>query len=132
MGMKSKINDFHNPRTNQVLELIITYHYIKIGGCVIIYTIVGNLVVDEMQRNLMGRTNNLLVCWLTSQYFSFYYRKIIGGVVIVDKNQRIKGTALEFVGFLRFIGMWLFITENPGTNQTKYFSDTPIEIFGSW
>ena len=51
-------------------------------------------------------------------------------VILVEKNQIIKVPSLEFGDFLRFVGIWLLITENSGTNRVEYFSETLIDIFG--
>ena len=53
----------------------------------------------------------------------------IDEVIHVKKFLKIKVPALEFGGFVQFIGIWLLITSNPGMNQVDYFSDTPVDIF---
>ena len=53
MGMKSMMIDFHLQRTNQALEVILTFQYINRDGHGMVYTIGRNLPFDEMQLNLM-------------------------------------------------------------------------------
>ena len=50
-------------------------------------------------------------------------------VILVEMNQRIKVPALEFCEFLRFIGIWMSMTANPGMNLTGYFSENSVNIF---
>ena len=50
----------------------------------------------------------------------------------METNIRIKGPDLDFGEFLWFIGIWLVMTENPGTNQAEYFSEDPIDIFSGF
>ena len=69
MAKKSMMIDFQHPRIDQVLEVILTGSYIKMGGSGMLYTIGGHKSVDKMQKKLMGLTESLLVCLLTSQYF---------------------------------------------------------------
>ena len=47
----------------------------------------------------------------------------------MDTNRIIKGPDIDFCEFLQFIGIWVLMTENPGTNQAGYFSGNPIDIF---
>ena len=61
MAMKSIIADFQLPRTNPALQEIMTDQHIKRYGNVVAYTIGGKQTVDEMQQNLMGRTDNVSV-----------------------------------------------------------------------
>ena len=53
-------------------------------------------------------------------------------VIMVETNRIIKGPDLDFEYFLRTTGIWLLITENPGTNRMEYFSEDPIDIFSGW
>ena len=41
----------------------------------------------------------------------------------------IKVPDIDFCEFLWFIGIWLLMTENPGTNRADYFIKNPIDIF---
>ena len=50
-------------------------------------------------------------------------------VIMVDSNRIIKFPDIEFGQLLRFIGIWLLMTENPGTNRAEYFRKNPIDIF---
>ena len=50
-------------------------------------------------------------------------------VILVETNRIIKGPDIYFGEFLRFIGIWLLMTENPDTNWAEYFSENPIDIF---
>ena len=43
-------------------------------------------------------------------------------VIPVDTKKIIKGSNLDFGEFLWFIGIWMLMTSNPGTNQADYFS----------
>ena len=52
---------FQLPRTNPSLQGIMTDQYINRYGKGVAYTIGGQQAVDEVQRNLMGRTKNALV-----------------------------------------------------------------------
>ena len=45
-------------------------------------------------------------------------------------DQRIKLTVPDFGDFLWLIGIWMFITENPGMNQLNHFRETHIYMFG--
>ena len=38
------------PDKKQVIELILTHQYINMYGCVMLYTLGGNMDVDEMQK----------------------------------------------------------------------------------
>ena len=46
----------------------------------------------------------------------------------MDTNIIIKGPDIDSGDFLRFIGIWMLITENPGTNQVECFGKNPIYI----
>ena len=48
---------------------------------------------------------------------------------MVETNIIIKVPYLDFGEFLRFIGIWLLIIENPGTNWANYFRKKTIDIF---
>ena len=47
----------------------------------------------------------------------------------MEANRIIKVPNPDFGEFLRFIGIWMSMTENPGTNWVEYFSEDPIDIF---
>ena len=51
--MKLEMIEFHTPKTNQALEMIISDKYINMYGRVMLYTRGGNLTVNEMQQKLM-------------------------------------------------------------------------------
>ena len=51
---------------------------------------------------------------------------------MVDTNRIIRCPDIEFYGVLYFIGIWLLITENPGTNGSEYFRKNPIDLFGGF
>ena len=53
-------------------------------------------------------------------------RFFVGEFIMVDTNRIIKGPNLDFGEFLRFISIWISITENPCTNWSEYFSKNPI------
>ena len=54
---------------------------------------------------------------------------IVDEVLMVDTNRIIRVPDIDFDEFLCFIGIWLLITGNPGTNQTEYFSENYIDLF---
>ena len=49
----------------------------------------------------------------------------------MGKNKRIKGLAIVFSYFLQFVGICMLIKANTVINWAGYFSDTPIDLFGS-
>ena len=53
----------------------------------------------------------------------------VNEVILVETNRRIKGPDPDFGEFPRLIGIWMLMTENPGTNWTDYFSENPIDLF---
>ena len=69
-----------------------------------------------------------MLTYLTAS-FLFLPGSFVTVVILVKRGLRIKDPALEFGDFLKFIGICLLITENPGMNQAAYFSETPIDIF---
>ena len=48
---------------------------------------------------------------------------------MVDTNRRIKCPTINFGEFILLIGIFMFITENPGTNWTEYLSENIIDLF---
>ena len=48
---------------------------------------------------------------------------------MVDTNRIVKGPGIDFIEFLRFIGIWMSIRENPGTKRAEYLRENPIDIF---
>ena len=64
-----------------------------------------------------------------TEFVLFMPTTFVDEVILADTNRIIKGPDLEFGEFLRFIGIWLLMTENPGTKWTEYFSENPIDIF---
>ena len=56
-------------------------------------------------------------------------KSVFDEVNMVETDRKIKGPYLEFSEFLRLIGIWILMTENPGTNWTEYFSENPMDIF---
>ena len=61
-----------------------------------------------------------VLTYLTA-FFLFLPKKFVGEFIMVHTNSIVKGPNLDFGGFLRLIGIWMLITENPGTNWTGYF-----------
>ena len=119
------------PRKNQSIELILNNKYIYRGGCVMVYTIGGNLSVDEMKQNFMGRMKKLLVFWTNSQLLK-YYEFVFWKVILVDTNRRTEDPVLDLGEFLQINVIWILITENPVTNQMDHFCEYPIDLFGGW
>ena len=62
----------------------------------------------------------------------FLPKYFINLFILSETGLRIKGPALEFGLFLKFVGIWLLIAENHGTNQADYFSETFIDLFSGW
>ena len=58
MATKSMMIQFQIPITNPYPQAILTEQYIKRDVNGVAYTIGGHQAVDEMQKNLMGRTKN--------------------------------------------------------------------------
>ena len=64
--------------------------------------------------------NNEYISVLTylTAFFLFLPTTFFNEVILVETNKVIKGTDLGFGKFLRFFDIWMFMTENPGTNWT--------------
>ena len=62
-------------------------------------------------------------------FFLFLPKRFVDEIILIETNRIIKGPGTEFDEFLRLIGIWMSMTENPGTNWTEYFSKNPIDIF---
>ena len=56
-------------------------------------------------------------------------KPFVSEVILVETNRRIKSPDLDFGKFLRSIGICLFMTSNPGTNQVEYCIKNPIYLF---
>ena len=48
---------------------------------------------------------------------------------MLDTNRIIKVHDIDSGEFLRLIGIWMLITENPGINRVEYFRKNTIDIF---
>ena len=123
------IIEFQIPRTNPSLHDILTNQYINRYVNEVAYTIGGHQDFNEIQKNLMWLTKNASVYWLTSQNLYYLYHFFPDEVILVDTNRILKVPDIEFGEFLRFIGIWMLMTENPGTNWEKYFRKNPIDLF---
>ena len=78
MAKKSMMIDFQLLRTNTYLQAILTDQYIKRDVNGMAKTIGGHKYVNEMQKNLMGLTNNASVSVLNSHNLSYSCLKLFG------------------------------------------------------
>ena len=61
--------------------------------------------------------------------FLILLSKKFNGVILMETNRIIKGPDLDFGDFLQFIGIWMLMKSNPGTNRVDYLRENPIDIF---
>ena len=85
---------------------------------------------DAAKLDGMNKEFISVLTYLTA-FELFLPKTFVVEILLVETNKTIKGPDLDFGEFLRFIGIWLLMTSNPGTNRADYFSENPIDIF-SW
>ena len=56
----------------------------------------------------------------------------VGEVILVDTNRIIKGPYLDCGEFLRFVGIWMLMIADSGTNWADYFSENSTDICIGW
>ena len=79
--------------------------------------------LDGINKELISVLNYLI------EFVLFVLKCFVDEVILVETNKRTKGPDLDFGKFLRFIGIRMFMTSNPVTNQEQYFIENPIDIF---
>ena len=63
------------------------------------------------------------------EFVIFLPKTFLVEFILVDTKKIIKGPDLDFGKFLRFIGIYMLMTSNPGTNWSEYFIENPIDLF---
>ena len=47
----------------------------------------------------------------------------------METDRIIKDSDHDFGELIQLIGIWVLMTENPGTNWAEHFSENPLDIF---
>ena len=66
---------------------------------------------------------------MLTMFLLFFPRKFMETVLIIETNKKILGAPLTFGEFLRFLGLWLYMSTLKGYRRSEYWSSKEINLY---